>query len=56
MTKVDAGTLREISVEASVDPRSVKRVLNGEHIRGMADARIRKVLHDRGIEVEENKS
>jgi hypothetical protein len=44
-----AGQVRELAVAASADPRTVVRVLRGERVRGLADARIRRVLKKRGI-------
>ena len=51
--RVSAGLLRELSVAASVDPRSLRRVLRGERVRGMADVRIRRELARRGIALPE---
>jgi hypothetical protein len=46
---IDAATLRRLSVRASCDPRSVKRVLEGHTVRGLAFHRIRQVLEEAGI-------
>ena len=47
--RVDTATLRMLAVRASADPRSVARVLRGERVAGMADARIRAVLIELGL-------
>lgn len=44
------GDIRKIAVEASADPRSVRTVLKGGSVRGMADDRIRTVLRRMGVE------
>jgi hypothetical protein len=36
-------------VEAGCDPRSVRRVLNGEAVRGLAGERARKALKAAGL-------
>lgn len=41
--------IRAIAVGADADPRTVRRVLSGERVRGMVDARIRRALAARGI-------
>lgn len=49
--RIPASTLRELAVAASADPRTVRRVLLGERVRGMADDRIRRALVERGMPV-----
>lgn len=48
---LDAATKRKLAVAASVDPRSVERVLRGERVRGMAHYRIVDALEANGIGV-----
>ena len=45
---VDTAMIRRLAVEADADPRTVRRVLRGERVRGMVDRRVRRVLaaHD----------
>lgn len=44
MSQLSAGEVRALAVKAQVDPRSVKRFLKGEPIRGMAAYRIQEAL------------
>jgi hypothetical protein len=46
---LDAATARRLAVKASVDPRSLIRVLRGEHVRGLAAYRAREVLEAEGL-------
>lgn len=48
---ITAGIVRAIAVEASVDPRSVVKVLRGEHVKGIPGDRIREALVARGYQV-----
>lgn len=48
MKKADASTLRRLAVLADVDPRSLGRLLRGEHVRGAAGHRARRVLIQEG--------
>lgn len=42
--------LRELAVAAECDPRTIERVLRGQHAKGEAlDRRIRRVLAERGF-------
>ena len=41
--------IRKIAVEASADPRTVRRVLKGESTRSMAAGRVRTVLRRLGL-------
>jgi hypothetical protein len=50
-TKLGAATIRRIAVESDTDPRSVKNVLAGLPVKGMAGERIRRVLAHRRIEI-----
>jgi hypothetical protein len=47
--KLDASTARRLAVEASCDPRSLQRVLDGEEVRGLAGERAREVLIKHGL-------
>ena len=49
MTKLEAHFLRRLAVEASVDPRSIQRVLEGKPVRGMSGQRIIEVLKKHGL-------
>jgi hypothetical protein len=49
MPTITPHLVRSIAVEASADPRTVRRVLEGERAKGMVDDRIRAVLAQRGI-------
>lgn len=51
MSKLPARIAREVAVRASVDPRTVQRVLGGQPVRGLTGERIAKVLAEMGIEV-----
>ena len=41
---VDTPTVLRLAAEADADPRTVARVLRGEHVRGRAGERIRQAL------------
>jgi hypothetical protein len=43
-TDLSESEVRKIAVEASADPRTVRRVLNGQATKGMASQRIAAVL------------
>ena len=43
---LDAHTLRAIAVAASCDPRTVRRFVEGKHVRPMVAERIRKAMRD----------
>jgi hypothetical protein len=45
----EASILRRLSVAASVDPRTLLRVLTGRAVKGMAGERARAVLIDAGL-------
>jgi hypothetical protein len=47
--KLDAATARKLAVEASCDPRTLRRVLEGEAVRGLAVERAREVLVKHGL-------
>jgi hypothetical protein len=47
--KLDAATARRLAVEASCDPRTLQRVLDGEPVRGLARERARQVLRQHGL-------
>ncbi len=46
---IDTATLRRLSVEAEVDPRTLRRFLLGERIRGLPRWRIERVLRQEGL-------
>lgn len=46
---IDAATLRRLAVEASVDPRTIKKVLNGDAVVGLSGERARAVLIKEGL-------
>jgi hypothetical protein len=48
---IDAATVRRLSVQASVDTRSLIRRLRGETVRGLAQYRIDAILGQHGIPV-----
>lgn len=47
---LDAATIREVSVRADVDPRSVLKHIRGGKVRGMAGRRIARTLRAMGLE------
>jgi hypothetical protein len=47
--KVDTAEIRALSVLGDVDPRSIRRVLDGKPVRGMAGRRARRVLIEAGL-------
>lgn len=49
MYPLDKATIRELAVRASVDPRSIQRMLAGEPVKGMAGHRARRVLQEAGL-------
>lgn len=49
MQMPDPIQLKRIALEASVDPRTLRRVLRGEEVRGMAGYRAREALAARGL-------
>lgn len=46
---VDELTIAELAVAAQVDRRSVRKALRGDPVRGLAGARIARVLAVRGV-------
>lgn len=50
-SRLDEATVRALAVEASVDPRTIRRVARGESVRGMAGARARKALESAGYPI-----
>lgn len=50
---LDEAMRRELAVGASVDPRTVEKVLRGEPVRGMAGRRARRALEEAGFTVPE---
>lgn len=48
-TRITAAEKRAISVEASVDPRTLNKALRGEKVSPMPLARIRTALAARGL-------
>jgi hypothetical protein len=47
--QVDEATLRQLAVKADVDPRSLKKLLAGKTVRGMAGRRAALVLRQAGL-------
>lgn len=45
---IDEATVRRLSVLADADPRSIRKVLRGGKVRGMAGERVRRVLEEHG--------
>jgi hypothetical protein len=50
VTSLREADIRKVSVEASADPRTVRRVLRGDGTQSMACDRVRAVLRRMGIE------
>lgn len=48
---LDASTVRRLSVQASCDPRTIRRCAAGEDIRGLAGERARAALKAEGFEL-----
>jgi hypothetical protein len=46
---IDSATRRRLAVEASVDPRTIDRVLAGQPVRGLASYRAREALKANNI-------
>ncbi len=46
---LNAGRARELAVEASCDPRTLRKVLAGKPVRGLAADRARAVLERHGL-------
>ncbi len=46
--KLDDATCRKIAVQADCDPRTIKKALRGEPVRGMAGRRARTALLEAG--------
>ena len=51
--ELDAATLRLLAVRASCDPRTIRRVACGEHVRGLAGQRARAALIALGYPIPE---
>jgi hypothetical protein len=47
--KLDEATVRELSVKASVCPRTIRRLVAGQPVRGLAGHRARAVLAEAGL-------
>lgn len=45
---IDTATLRQLAVVAGCDPRTIKAILDGGHVRGLARERARQALLDAG--------
>lgn len=52
---VDAATARRLAVKADCDPRSIRRIIAGEPVRGMSGQRALKVVRESGIEPKRSK-
>lgn len=46
---IDEAMARKLAVEADCDPRSIKKLLNGEAVRGGGGRRAREVLARAGL-------
>ncbi len=46
---VEAEMLRRLAVAAEVDPRTLRKLLRGAEVKGMAGRRARQVLADAGL-------
>ena len=46
---ISTGRARTLAVKASVDPRTLEKVLRGERVAGLAGDRARKVLIEAGL-------
>lgn len=53
---IDEATARQLSVAAICDPRTIRKVLRGERVRGSAGQRAKEVLLKVGLLVEENQA
>ena len=47
--RLDAAAVRRLAVDASVDPRTIKKVLKGEAVVGLAGERARAALVKAGL-------
>ncbi len=56
LSETDEITVREIALEAEVDPRSVRKMLSGKRVRGVAGDRIRRALKRRGLPIDSARS
>jgi translation initiation factor 2 alpha subunit (eIF-2alpha) len=54
LSEVTAHDIRSFAVAAEADPRSVRKVLRGDRLRGPVDRRIRRVLAEAGVAVGTN--
>lgn len=52
-TRLSEGQVRRIAADASVDPRTLHRLLRGEPVRGLAGERARAALEAVGIAIPE---
>lgn len=48
MSRFDTAELRRIAVEVDADPRTVRKILAGEIVRGVLGRRLRRELARRG--------
>lgn len=46
---LDAATLRRLAVRASCDPKTIRKVYDGQRVRGLAGHRARTVLSEAGL-------
>lgn len=53
--KIESAKLRELSVKASVDPRTILKLLAGEPVKGMSGHRAAAVLREAGFIVAEGR-
>jgi hypothetical protein len=52
-TDLDTMVVRQIAVDALADPRTVRRVLRGQNVRGHVGERIRARLAELGMQAQE---
>jgi hypothetical protein len=53
---MDSLELRRLALEAECDVRSMARQLRGEDVRGIVGDRIRRILRERGLLTQEQKT
>lgn len=52
---IDEANARRLAVQADCDPRTIRKALRGEEVRGMAGERAKKALREAGMLKEENR-
>lgn len=46
---IDESTARRLAVKADCDPRTIRKALRGETVRGLAGHRVKRVLEEEGL-------